>query len=109
MDGATLQLDDGPALIGIGELRAGEPARATIAPDAVSLHRTPPGGSPRNSFEARVVSLDSRGPVVGVSVAIAGQTVRADLTAAAVTELGIVPGATVFAVVKATQVTLHRM
>lgn len=109
VDGATLQLDDGPALIGIGELRAGEPARATIAPDAVSLHRTPPGGSPRNSFEARVVSLDSRGPVVGVSVAIAGQTVRADLTAAAVTELGIVPGATVFAVVKATQVTLHRM
>lgn len=108
VDATTLRLDDGPPVVGIGELRPGDMARATIAPDAVSLHRTAPGGSPRNLLGAEVSAFESRGPIVRVSVRLGAQTLRADLTAAAVAELELVPGATVFAVIKATQVHLHR-
>lgn len=107
VDTTGLQLDDGPVLTGVGELRPGEPGRATIAPDAVSLHRIAPGGSPRNVLDGVVVSLDSRGPVVGVGVRLGSQVLRADLTAAAVAELGLVPGQRVVTVIKATQVHLH--
>ncbi|WP_425309152.1 ATP-binding cassette domain-containing protein [Ammonicoccus fulvus] len=107
VDASALQLDDGPVLMGVGELPPGEPARATIAPDAVSLHRAAPGGSPRNALEGVVVALDSRGPVVGVGVRLGSQVLRADLTAASVAELGLVPGERVVMVVKATQVHLH--
>lgn len=108
-DAATLVLHDGPALVGIGDLVTGREARATVAPDAISLHRIAPGGSPRNSLAAEVVALDSRGPIVGVSVQVGTQTLRADLTAAAVAELELIPGTPVVAVVKATQVRLHRV
>lgn len=103
----TLQLDHGPALVGVGALRDGESARATVAPDAVSLHHTAPHGSPRNALAAKVAAVDAQGPTVSVSVRVGAQTLRADLTAAAVTELGVVPGMRVVAVIKATQVHLH--
>lgn len=104
----ALRLDDGPVLTGIGELRPGLAARATLAPDAISLHRDPPGGSPRNVLEAEVVALDAHGPVVAVTVRIGGQSLRADLTAGAVTELEPIQGDRLLAVVKATQVRLHQ-
>ncbi|WP_432557662.1 sulfate/molybdate ABC transporter ATP-binding protein [Granulicoccus sp. GXG6511] len=108
VDATSLRLDHGPVLVGIGEIKPGEEARATVAPDAISLHRTAPGGSPRNTLDAEVVALDSRGPVVGVTVHAGAQALRVDLTAAAVAELGLVPGMRLVAVVKATQVRLHR-
>lgn len=108
LEDSTLRLDDGPVLTGVGALVPGEPARATVAPDAISLHHAAPGGSPRNALPGVVVGFDSRGPIVGVSVRLGGQTLRADLTAAAVAELGLAPGDAVVAVAKATQVHLHR-
>lgn len=90
-----------------GTLAPGRPARATVAPNAVGVFLAPPEGSPRNVLRATVEAIESRGSVVGVSLDVSGQRLRADLTPGAVAELSLVPGVPVFAVVKATQVQLH--
>jgi molybdate transport system ATP-binding protein len=77
-----------------------------VAPSSVALYRNPPGGSPRNVWRARVTGLEQHGDVV--RVALAGTPpVLADVTTAAVAELDLVPGAEVFAVVKATEVRVY--
>lgn len=91
-----------------GSLVQGQPARATVAPNAVSVFLAPPEGSPRNVLSGTVDLIESRGSVVGVTVDISGQRLRADLTPAAVADLSLVPGLPVFAVVKATQIQLHQ-
>lgn len=105
-----------PDLLGGGELRLqgassvlapGEPARATFAPNAVSIHLELPSGSPRNALKSQVTDVEGRGATVMVGLVAAGQPFRAELTPAAVAELAVTPGSTVYAVVKATQVALH--
>ena len=57
-----------------------------------------------------IAHLESRGPVVAVTIALGpdgGQLLRADLTPGAVAELALVPGTTVWAAMKATQVSLY--
>lgn len=118
----------GPVLTGAGELVPGQRARAIVAPHAVSLHTERPSGSPRNVLRGEVVHVESRGPVVAVTIGVAGasghgltrgrdtmteaetgvgQTLRADVTPGAVAELNLVPGAAVWAAIKATQVNLY--
>lgn len=95
-------------LIGTGDrLVAGRPARATVAPNAISVHLEPPGGSPRNVLPATVTGIASHGPIAEVLLEVGGQRLRAELTPTAVSELRLVPGMRVFAVLKATQVGLH--
>ena len=77
------------------------PAVATVHPRAIALFRERPSGSPRNVWMAEVT---------GVEVALAGRRVRlagplplvAEITAAAVAELGLRPGAPVWIALKAT-------
>ena len=79
------------------------PAVATVHPRAIALFRERPSGSPRNVWMAEVT---------GVEVALAGRRVRlagplplvAEITAAAVAELGLRPGAPVWIALKATEV-----
>ena len=97
-------------LTGAGDLVSGHRARATVAPQAVSLHLSPPSGSPRNALRGTIAHLESRGPVVAVTITLGpdgGQLLRADLTPGAVAELALVPGTTVWAAMKATQVSLY--
>lgn len=99
----------GQVLVGLsnGDLVAGDRARATVAPEGIALHRVAPHGSPRNALTATVTGIEPRGPVVGVALELAGQRLRADLTPAAVAELGLGVGDDVVAAMKATQVRLH--
>ena len=85
----------------------GQPGLATVAPAAVSLHLTPPGGSPRNHLVGTITGLAPRGDTVRVGLDIAGQALAADLTPQSVAELKLTPGLAVTAVVKATQVRLY--
>jgi molybdate transport system ATP-binding protein len=79
------------------------PAIATVHPRAIALFRDRPSGSPRNVWQAEVA---------GIEVALAGRRVRlegalplvAEVTAAAVDELGLRPGALVWIALKATEV-----
>lgn len=89
-----------------GGLADGSPVLATIDPAAVSVHRERPAGSPRNVW-----------PVVVTEVTMAGQRARvgldgpvplvAEITAGAVTELGVVAGTRLWASVKATEVRVQ--
>ena len=85
----------------------GAPAVAVFSPTAVSVFREPPGGSPRNALAATITDLEPRGDRFRVH-ALAGRTrLEAEVTAAAVAELGLVPGDLVNLIVKATEVSVH--
>lgn len=88
-------------------LEPGRLARASFAPNAVALHKTLPGGSPRNALSSVVEGVEPRGATVLVRLRAAGQPLTAELTPGAVADLGLAPGQDVYAVVKATQVSLH--
>ncbi len=101
--GSTVELVGGGTLTTTGS--ADGPVLLTVAPSAVSLHRERPGGSPRNSWHGRVVGLEQHSTTVRVQVA-GRPPVLADVTAAAVAELGLTAGAPVWVAVKATEVSI---
>jgi molybdate transport system ATP-binding protein len=75
-------------------------------PNAVSVFRERPQGSPRNVMPATVADVEMHGGVVRVRLA-GPQTVLADVTAAAVADLGLVPGCEVWWAVKATETQVY--
>lgn len=104
----ALALSDGSLISGLSEAPLPEGGvRAVFAPDAVSLFTTPPHGSPRTALRAVVSAIEDRGMVQRVSLLVAGQRIHADVTPAAVRDLGLTEGDPVVAAIKATQVALH--
>lgn len=103
--GTEVVLDSG------AHLTTADPAQGRVAlvipPRAIAVHRRPPGGSPRNVFRGRVVDLAVRGEHVRVRTAGPVPLV-AEVTPAAVAELGLDAGSEVHLVVKATEVAVHR-
>jgi molybdate transport system ATP-binding protein len=79
---------------------------AAIPPHAVALYRTPPEGSPRNVWPVRVASVDVH--LGRARVRLEGDVpLVAEVVPAAVERLGLVPGAEVHAVVKATEIVVY--
>lgn len=75
-------------------------------PAAVALHRRRPEGSPRNVWQATVAGLEPTAD--GVRVDLAGDLpVTADVSAAAIAELDLVPGTAVWASVKAAEIDVY--
>jgi molybdate transport system ATP-binding protein len=91
----------------VEEVRPGEAAAAVFAPSAVAVHRERPSGSPRNALRARVSALEPRGDVVRVRGGLPDGAIAADVTPAAVAELGVTSDDEVWFVVKATEVAIH--
>jgi molybdate transport system ATP-binding protein len=105
--------DGGP---GAAAPAPGDPVAALFRPSAVSVFlgsAAPPGGSPRNHVEVTITDLEPLGDRVRLRARTAGTTARsglplaADVTAAAVAELALVPGTTVTFAVKATEVSVY--
>lgn len=107
--GETLRAEGGRELAGHGAVDAGAPAVAAFAPSAVALYLQAPHGSPRNVWPGTVIDVQARGEGgVRLRVEVDGLgVVAADLTAGAVADLDLAPGAAVFVVVKAQEITLH--
>jgi molybdate transport system ATP-binding protein len=82
------------------------PAFAAFPPSAVSLFTDRPSGSPRNVWSGRVASLAPHGDAVRVQLD-SDPAVIADVTPAAMSNLAIEPGQTLWASVKATEVVLY--
>jgi len=78
----------------------------SVSPRAVALHGAPPGGSPRNSWEGVVASVEPDHDVVRVRLE-GVVPVTALVTAAAAAELGLVEGASVWAAIKATEIVAY--
>ena len=77
-----------------------------LRPRAVALHRRRPEGSPRNTWAATVADLEADRDRIRVTLA-GPVPVTAEVTAGAVAELDLVPGAEVWASVKATEVDVY--
>jgi molybdate transport system permease protein len=104
---------DGLAPAGGGHLVVAEPlpagtdALAVIAPEAVSVHRERPTGSPRNVWPGTVREITSGGSRLRLLITSAeAPDLVAEITPQAAAELGIADGSAVWTSVKATEVTV---
>jgi molybdate transport system ATP-binding protein len=103
-DGGVVRLDGG------GEVAVAEdvhgPVFAAVRPESVALYLSRPDGSPRNVWPATLVGATPHG--VTVRCELAGEVpLVADVTATAFAELGLSPGAEVWATVKASEVAVY--
>lgn len=100
----------GLELAGAGEVEPGSAAVALFSPAAVAVHTESPRASPRNVIPTTIVDVVLRGHAVrirGADLPDGSPGLAADITPAAVMDLGLEPGREVFFVVKAQEVGLH--
>jgi molybdate transport system ATP-binding protein len=104
-EGRAVRLDAG-GVVAVAEEAAG-PVFAAVRPESVALYLARPEGSPRNVWPARLVGATPHGATVRCE--LAGEVpLVADVTAAAFAELGLAPGADVWAAVKASEVAVYQ-
>ncbi|WP_137990872.1 ABC transporter permease [Streptomyces vilmorinianum] len=104
---AGLALDDGGTLVAADPLPPGTAALAIIAPEAVSVHREKPGGSPRNVWPGTVREITASGSRLRVLITSERvPSLVAEITPQAAAELGLADGVSVWTGVKATEVTV---
>ncbi|WP_222264558.1 ABC transporter ATP-binding protein [Modestobacter marinus] len=102
--GTSVALEGG-GTVAVAEEVTG-PVFAVIRPESVALYLERPAGSPRNVWPLRLVSATPHGSVVRCD--LAGEVpLTADVTATSFAELGLAPGAAVWASVKASEVAVH--
>ncbi|WP_205021783.1 ABC transporter permease [Streptomyces sp. HB132] len=102
-----LGLRGGGHLVAAEPLPAGTPALAVIGPEAVSVHREKPSGSPRNVWPGTVREITASGSRLRVLVSSPkAPDLVAEITPQAAAELGLADGVSVWTSVKATEATL---
>ncbi|MEW1689239.1 ABC transporter permease [Streptomyces sp. NPDC091265] len=102
-----LQLPDGGRLVVADPLPEGTPCLAVIAPEAVSVHRDRPTGSPRNVWSGTVREITSSGS--RLRILITSDQVPdlvAEITPQAAAELGLADGVPVWTGIKATEINV---
>ncbi|PVC92672.1 molybdate ABC transporter permease subunit [Streptomyces sp. CS090A] len=102
-----LDLADGGHLVVAEPLAPGTEALAVIAPEAVSVHREKPTGSPRNVWPGTVREITSGGSRLRLLITSdRAPDLVAEITPQAAAELHIADGTEVWTGVKATEVTV---
>jgi len=100
----SVELDGGGTVAVADEARG--PVFVAVRPETVSLYLSRPDGSPRNVWPATLVSATPHGSTVRCD--LDGEVpLTADVTATAFAELGLQPGARVWASVKASEVAVY--
>jgi molybdate transport system ATP-binding protein len=82
------------------------PVRAVIDPRAVSLYPSRPDGSPRNTWAAVVEWIEPLGTTCRIGLG-GPLSLMVDITPAAAESLGLAPGSSVWASVKATEISVE--
>jgi molybdate transport system ATP-binding protein len=100
-EGHAVHVDGGPSITTTEDLTG--PVFVAFPPSAVTLHRDrPTGSSARNLWQCEVAGMETHGDQIRAD--LTGELpLAADLTTVAAAELGLHPGATVWATVKAAQ------
>jgi molybdate transport system permease protein len=102
-----LALDGGGTIVAAEPPPAGTPALAIVAPEAVSVHRERPGGSPRNVWPGTVREITTSGSRLRVLITSdQAPDLVAEITPQAAAELGLADGVSVWTSVKATETTV---
>lgn len=100
-DGHQVALDDGVKLM-VDDPQQGA-VLVAFRPSAVALHRYPPEGSPRNTWQAVVTGIQHHGDSLRVELD-GPMRAAADITPDAVVALKLAPGTAVWAAVKAAEI-----
>ena len=95
---------EGGLVLAVADEAAG-PVYATFPAHAVTLHRHRPAGSARNTWQAELQRVDVDGERARVHLG-GPVEVRADITKRSADELDLRPGVTIWASLKATEVTI---
>jgi molybdate transport system ATP-binding protein len=103
--GGQVVLDDGGTIVAADHRVTGR-VFAVVHPRSVSLHRVHPEGSARNAWRGTVSAVEPVGDRYRVEVD-ATPSVVAEVTAAAVEEIGLREGADVWVAIKATEVDVY--
>ena len=91
----------------------GEPAVAVFPPAAVAVFAQRPRGSPRNVVPVRLAAVEPHGDLVRLRAGVRdggpvwAEGLAADVTAGALVDLPVEPGAELWFAVKATEVAIH--
>jgi molybdate transport system permease protein len=102
-----IELGGGGRLVVADPVTPGADVLAIIAPEAVSVHRERPGGSPRNVWPGTVREITTVGSRLRVLVTSPhAPDLVAEITPQAAAELGLAEGESVWTGVKATEVTV---
>ncbi|GGU97555.1 hypothetical protein GCM10010275_39980 [Streptomyces litmocidini] len=102
-----LALDGGGTLVAADPPPPGVPALAIVAPEAVSVHREKPAGSPRNVWPGTVREITTSGSRLRVLITSGtAPDLVAEVTPQAAAELGLADGVSVWTSVKATETTV---
>ncbi|SEE06264.1 ABC transporter permease [Streptomyces sp. TLI_105] len=102
-----LALDGGGTLVAADPPPPGTPALAIVAPEAVSIHRERPAGSPRNIWSGTVREITTSGSRLRVLITSdTAPDLVAEITPQAAAELGLADGVPVWTSVKATETTV---
>lgn len=102
-----LGLPGGGTLVIADPLPPGTEALAIIAPEAVSVHRDRPSGSPRNVWPGTVREITTSGSRLRLLITSPqAPDLVAEITPQAAAELGLTDGTPVWTSVKATEVTV---
>ncbi|UUN25088.1 ABC transporter permease [Streptomyces sp. FIT100] len=102
-----LRLPGGGTLVVADPLPTGTEGLAIIAPEAVSVHRDRPSGSPRNVWSGTVREITASGSRLRILITSDdAPDLVAEITPQAAAELGLADGTPVWTSVKATETTL---
>ena len=102
----TVRLDSGAELT-VADPLPGTDIALAIRPQAIALHGHQPDGSPRNAWTATVTDLEANHDRVRVTLG-GPVAATAEVTPAAVAELDLAPGASIWATVKAVDLTAYQ-
>ncbi|MGI5125987.1 TOBE domain-containing protein [Pseudonocardia sp. CA-107938] len=109
-----LRTADGTSVAGrVDGVAAGEPAVAVFPPSAVAVFAEEPKGSPRNVFRVLLAAIEPREDVVRLRAAAPPGApawldgLAADVTPAAVADLGAEPGTQLWFAVKAAETAVY--
>jgi molybdate transport system ATP-binding protein len=102
----TVRLDSGAELT-VADRLPGPDVAVAIRPQAIALHGHQPDGSPRNTWAATVTDLEADHDRVRVTLG-GPVAATAEVTPASVAELGLTPGRSVWATVKAVDLTAYQ-
>jgi molybdate transport system ATP-binding protein len=103
-EGRSVRLDGG-GVVAVAEEASG-PVFAAVRPESVALYLEPPHGSPRNVWPVTLTGATPHGTTIRCE--LDGEVpLIADVTETAFAELGLTPGARVWASVKASEVAVY--
>jgi len=102
--GTEVELETGGALT-VADQAQGD-VFAVVHPRAVAVFRQRPDGTPRNVWPLRAVDIDLHGDRVRVRL-MGTVTIVAEVTPAALADLGLADGREVWAAVKATEISVY--